>query len=175
MAKNRWLANISGNPDDAKRALDIITAKLKLGKYIADNVNEDEDYDPDEDDVDEAINSLSQYIAESAPNIQMQQTLHAFEQYCDHENLNVIMDDLSSKITDYDSAMAAYQGFDTDWFRTIPLSNKAKQTLAANIIKLVQTYGHSRGPAFWSAILNGDAEIMSEINFRYNDQSASST
>jgi len=141
------LAGIGPNDSSIHNALRVLAAKFR---------NEDDD------EALEALSTLSQNIG-PVFNDKMRSRLASYEQHCDQE-LEPLLAKLTDQITTFSGAMSAIEGFNISWFRQLAMSNVAKQTLAATLIKLCEEYAHGSN-GFWHKLVEGDAEVLYAVAF----------
>jgi hypothetical protein len=142
------LAGINSSDASIQRALRVLAVKFRS---------------EEDDEALEALDTLTQSVGPLF-NEKMRSRLASFESYCDKEKLEPLLAKLTDQITTFSGAMSAIEGFDIKWFRQLALSNTAKQSLAATLIKLCEQYANGSN-GFWHELVNGDADVLYAVSF----------
>ena len=133
-----------------KNSLKILAAKLR---------NDNEEDEDAAEALKQVADSLNDY---SNQDIQMDR-LNSYEYYLDRQ-LPDFLNRLQSKINDNVSALQAINGFNIEYFRNIPMSQSAKQQIAATLCNLTQQYIQYEN-TFWRSITDGNVEVLDLVSF----------
>jgi hypothetical protein len=151
---------------NALRTLSTVAAKIAMRK------DDDNDNDGDEgaDNVMDALTTLVDHVSQNEEITSDQaKRLYYYEVYLDRD-LPKLISEIENMVTDRISALNAIKGFNISYFRNLPMSVTAKQSLAATLRSLCQRYAHDEN-GFWLNLMNGNSEAMDSVAFHINTSS----
>lgn len=111
---------------------------------------------------------LAEQLEEFTDNLRrIDNLLYCYELYLDRQ-LPILQGQLESMITDRISALKAIDQFNIAYFRNIPMSLNAKQSLAGTLINLTRRYANSDNN-FWVSLQNGNSDVLNKVIFQIDE------
>lgn len=146
----KFLRNLNGSdPESIARAFKIVNADGRMDNAPLDG---------DDDDDDTGLLDTGDTLTDVE-----RVRLASFELWAD-KRLQGLIDQLTTKISDINTATAAVTGFDIKWFQQLPFSNEGKQKIAATLIRLTDQY-NTLGNTFWESLVDGNSDALNAVSF----------
>lgn len=152
------LSSITGK--DYSKALEAIGYKVEAKKSEA--VDDDDAID-NSGATDSDMQGGAKDLLDAA--VVMGDLITHYESYLDSKLLPPILEAIDANIYDTGSAISAIYHYDSEWFRTTPVSARAKSKIASRLLSVCNNY-YAFNMGLWTSLSKMDASILMTVLYK---------